>query len=184
MVVDQETAAVRPSLRSVLLEADATLRGAGVDNARLDARLLVGHALGLDSAALVGVPERPLGADEVTRVAALVTRRAAREPLAQILGEREFWSLPIRVTPAVLMATSVPQPMAMPTSAAARAGASLMPSPTIATVAPSSLSRLSSDALSCGKHSATTRSMPTLLATDVAVRELSPVIITVSTPSS
>ncbi len=98
MVVD----AVAASLRSVQGAAEATLRKAGVDNPRLDARLLMGHALGLDAAQLIGGSERRLRAVELARVAALVERRAEREPIPQILGRREFWSLPIMVTPAVL----------------------------------------------------------------------------------
>ncbi|MNT22252.1 hypothetical protein D3C72_1576310 [compost metagenome] len=58
------------------------------------------------------------------------------------------------------MATSVPVPMAMPTSAWARAGASLMPSPTMATFWPSAWKRLTQSALCSGRTSATTREMP------------------------
>ena len=66
----------------------------------------------------------------------------------------------ISVTSAASMATSVPEPIATPTSAWARAGASLMPSPTIATTRPSACSRVTSRAFCSGSTSATTRSMP------------------------
>ena len=67
-------------------------------------------------------------------------------------------SPPTRVTSAASMATSAPVPIAMPRSAAASAGASLMPSPTIATMRPSACSRSTSAALSAGRTSARTRS--------------------------
>ena len=81
------------------------------------------------------------------------------------------------------MATSVPVPMAMPTSACASAGASLMPSPTIPTIFFSCCKRLISPALSAGKTSAKTLVMPTCAATAAAVRWLSPVIITTASPN-
>ncbi len=82
------------------------------------------------------------------------------------------------------MATSVPVPIAKPTSARASAGASLMPSPTIPTVRPSARSRSISRALSAGRTSATTRVMPTRRATASAVRLSSPVTIATSRPSA
>ncbi|OPZ70245.1 MAG: hypothetical protein BWY81_00025 [Firmicutes bacterium ADurb.Bin467] len=80
------------------------------------------------------------------------------------------------------IATSVPEPIAMPMSACASAGASLMPSPTIATLRPSSWSFLTSCDLSSGNTSESTRSMPTCLAIAAAVFALSPVIIATSMP--
>ena len=74
------------------------------------------------------------------------------------------------------MATSVPPPMAMPTSAAARAGASLMPSPTIATTAPPFFSSATVAALSAGSTSACTSSICSASATTRALPRLSPVI--------
>ena len=67
--------------------------------------------------------------------------------------------------PAVSIATSVPVAMAIPTSAAARAGASLMPSPTIATTLPAWRSAATAAALSCGRMLACTASMPIAVAT-------------------
>src|SRR5215204_22061 len=88
----------------------------------------------------------------------------------------------IRVRSAASIATSVPVPMATPTSALARAGASLMPSPTIATTLPSTCSLRISFSLSSGMTSASTRSMPSCPATDSAVCPLSPVSMTTSSP--
>ena len=80
------------------------------------------------------------------------------------------------------MAISVPAPIAMPTSARASAGASLIPSPTMATFLPCCCKRRISVSLSCGKTSATTRSAPTSFCMACAVRALSPVSITTSSP--
>src|SRR4051812_24985157 len=85
-----------------------------------------------------------------------------------------------RVTPALSIATSVPELIARPTSAAASAGASLTPSPAIATTRPSCRSRLTTSLLWSGSTSASTRSMPSRLATASAVTRLSPVSMTTS----
>ena len=66
----------------------------------------------------------------------------------------------IKDTSAASMATSVPVPMAMPTSACASAGASFIPAPTMATILPSSWSVRTSSDFSSGSTSASTRSMP------------------------
>jgi release factor glutamine methyltransferase len=82
------------------------LRAAGTDSPELDARLLVAHALGLDHAALVTAGPRVLDRGEAEAIAALGRRRLAREPLARILGLKEFWSLTLRIDAATL----VPRP--------------------------------------------------------------------------
>jgi release factor glutamine methyltransferase len=66
-----------------------------LDAPELDARLLVEHALGLDHAALMAQSERVLTAREASALAELATRRLAREPIARILGRKEFWGLPL-----------------------------------------------------------------------------------------
>jgi release factor glutamine methyltransferase len=81
-------------------------RDAGLDSSDLDARLLVAHALGLDHTALVSNGGRELTADEISAIAALASRRLAHEPVARIVGRKEFWGLELRVTPATL----VPRP--------------------------------------------------------------------------
>lgn len=79
------------------------LREAGIADAGLDARVLVGHALALSPSDLIGYPERALTEAGRQRIAALLDRRLGREPVAYITGQREFWSLPLRVTPAALI---------------------------------------------------------------------------------
>ena len=78
----------------------ALLAAAGVDNPRLDARLLLGQAYGLSREALLRDPGRSV---DPAPFDALLARRAAREPLALILGHQEFWSLPFAVSPATLI---------------------------------------------------------------------------------
>jgi release factor glutamine methyltransferase len=78
----------------------------GLDSPDLDARLLVGHALGLDHSALASNGERQLNMQEVSAISDLAVRRLAHEPVARIIGRKEFWGLEFSVTPATL----VPRP--------------------------------------------------------------------------
>ena len=94
------------SVASARRDLARRLREAGVDSPELDARLLLGHALGLEHAALAAQAERPLSPAEAAAVAALAARRLAGEPVARILGTREFWSLPLALNPHTL----VPRP--------------------------------------------------------------------------
>jgi release factor glutamine methyltransferase len=84
----------------------AEFRACGIDSPELDARVLVGHALGLDHAALAARADQPLSVEQQNAVAALARRRLAHEPVARITGTKEFWSLPLRVSDATL----VPRP--------------------------------------------------------------------------
>jgi release factor glutamine methyltransferase len=84
----------------------ARLRGEGRDTPDLDARLIVGHALGCDHVALTAQSTRVLTPAESARLDALVARRLDHEPIARIVETKEFWSLPLRITPDVL----VPRP--------------------------------------------------------------------------
>ena len=81
-------------------------RDGRLDSPDLDARLLVGHALGLDHTALASNGERELSVDEVSAISDLAARRLAHEPVARIVGRKEFWGLEFRVTSATL----VPRP--------------------------------------------------------------------------
>jgi release factor glutamine methyltransferase len=84
----------------------AKFQAVGLDSPDLDSRILVGHALGLDHAALAAAATRKLGADEENAIATLANRRLTGEPVARILGYKEFWSLPLRIDAATL----VPRP--------------------------------------------------------------------------
>jgi release factor glutamine methyltransferase len=74
--------------------------------AALDAELLLAHVLGVTRARLSAHADAPVDADGGRRFRALLERRASGEPLAYLTGVREFWSLPLQVSPAVL----VPRP--------------------------------------------------------------------------
>lgn len=69
----------------------------GVESARLNAELLIGHALGLKRMQLYLQFERPLAEAELEKIRPLVKRRGAREPLQYILGEAEFCGLKLKV---------------------------------------------------------------------------------------
>ncbi len=70
---------------------------------RVDARALLRHACGVDDAYLIAHADDKLNAEQSAAFAALVARRAAGEPVAYIVGTREFFSLEFKVTPAVLI---------------------------------------------------------------------------------
>lgn len=78
------------------------LRQGCIDEARLEAELLLRYFLGL-SRVEMHLADRAVTADELAGFAVLVERRLNREPLAYIVGEQEFWSLPFTVSPAVLI---------------------------------------------------------------------------------
>jgi release factor glutamine methyltransferase len=84
----------------------ARFAAAGIDSPELDARMLVGAALHLDLTGLVTQAARKLTKTEVARIGALVERRLAGEPVARILGEKEFWGLPLKLSAETL----VPRP--------------------------------------------------------------------------
>jgi release factor glutamine methyltransferase len=69
----------------------------------VEARLLVMHALDLSRVALITQPERVLNASEAGRLSELVRRRLQGEPIAYLLGRREFYGLELTVTPEVLI---------------------------------------------------------------------------------
>ena len=78
------------------------LSRAGIESARLDARLLIAHALGIDASSLVLARPIEISDADVSAIDALVARREKKEPVSRIVGEREFWSLPFRITAATL----------------------------------------------------------------------------------
>ena len=75
----------------------------GIATARLDAEVLLAHALGVDRLQLYLNSERPLISRERAQYRELVRRRANREPVALITGVKEFWSIPFKVRPGVLI---------------------------------------------------------------------------------
>jgi release factor glutamine methyltransferase len=99
-------ATAAPTIADMRRAMAAQFRAAGLDTPELDARILVAHALGLDHASLAAAPARILNAGEATAIAELARRRLAYEPVARIVGWKEFWSLPLHIDAATL----VPRP--------------------------------------------------------------------------
>lgn len=89
---------------ATLVQAWQAAQAQGLE--RLDAQALLAHVLGRPRAWLIAHDTDPLPAPEQQRYDALVRRRAAGEPFAYLVGEKEFWGLSLQVGPAVL----VPRP--------------------------------------------------------------------------
>lgn len=83
-------------------EAALRLGAAGIDAPMREARLLLRFASGLEGAALSASMDAPMRREEAARFAAALARRAARTPMAQITGRREFWGRDFIVTPDTL----------------------------------------------------------------------------------
>jgi release factor glutamine methyltransferase len=98
--------AVSPSITVGALLRVAEQRLAAGDSPRLDAELLLAELLGTGRGHLYACADDPVNATPAARYLALVERRAAGEPLAYLTGRREFWTLTLGVSPAVL----VPRP--------------------------------------------------------------------------
>jgi release factor glutamine methyltransferase len=82
-----------------LIKASAArLAEAGIGGALREARLLLQAAAGVPIATQIAFPERAVDTVTATRLQVLVARRVKREPMAHILGRREFWSLAFKVT--------------------------------------------------------------------------------------
>jgi release factor glutamine methyltransferase len=94
------------TIEGVLRWATDDFRGRGIESPRLDAELLLARALGVTRIQLIVDAKRTLEPEELARVRDLVKRRRAREPIAYILGEREFYGRVFRVDKRVL----VPRP--------------------------------------------------------------------------
>ncbi|MGB8401339.1 MAG: peptide chain release factor N(5)-glutamine methyltransferase [Bradyrhizobium sp.] len=95
----QSVEAARRSLTS-------RFKSGGVDSAELDARMLAGAVLALDLTGMIAAANRRLTVEESARLEVLAQRRLSGEPVARILGVKEFWGLPLRLSDATL----VPRP--------------------------------------------------------------------------
>ncbi len=91
------------SLRQIVARVGDRLAAAGIAGARTEAWLLLGKVTGRERPQLIADPLERLTTAEEAELELLVRRRLAREPVAYILGEKEFWSLPFQVGPAVLI---------------------------------------------------------------------------------
>jgi len=91
------------TIREVLDWATEDFAGRGIESPRLDAELLVAEALGTDRVGLYLDLNRPLVDGERSSIRPLVARRREREPVAYILGHRDFYGRRFRVTSDVLI---------------------------------------------------------------------------------
>ena len=95
----QSVEAARRSLTNLL-------RTGNIETPDLDARLLIGAILALDLTGLISAAKRPLNSDEAAQLAQFAHRRLAGEPVARIVGVKEFWGLQLALSPDTL----VPRP--------------------------------------------------------------------------
>ena len=102
MMADLRGASVAHARRAVA----ELFRQAGIETPELDARILIGHSLGVDHTALAASANQQISDLTASAIERLAKRRLSGEPVARIIGEKEFWGLPLRLTPAVL----VPRP--------------------------------------------------------------------------
>jgi release factor glutamine methyltransferase len=104
-----DTTSIRPATLAGLSVEVARRRLArefreqNIDAPALDARIIVGHVLGLDHTALMAQSGRVLAPAEADAIAALAARRRAHEPIARMLGYKEFWGLPFKLNSETLL---------------------------------------------------------------------------------
>lgn len=91
------------TVRALLGWAREWLEKKGVESPRLDAELLLAHALGCERIRLYTDADKPLDAGELAKFKPLIQRRGAREPVAYILGAKEFYGRPFEVGPGVFI---------------------------------------------------------------------------------
>ena len=94
------------TLKELLERTTVYFRERGIPSPRLETELLLAHVLGLDRVGVYLAFDRPMSEAEVEKVRGLVRRRGQREPLAWVLGKKEFYGRDFVVGPEVL----VPRP--------------------------------------------------------------------------
>ncbi|AOW81942.1 peptide chain release factor N(5)-glutamine methyltransferase [Vibrio mimicus] len=91
------------TIEAALKAATEQLQQSGSDSPALDAAVLLCHVLAKPRSYLLTWPDKTLEEPALVSLNALLARRMAGEPIAYILGEREFWSLPLKVSPSTLI---------------------------------------------------------------------------------
>lgn len=91
------------SVENTLKNAVVRLQESGSESPSLDAAVLLCHALDKPRSFLLTWPDKLLDTEQLTQFASLLERRLGGEPVAYIVGEREFWSLPLDVAPSTLI---------------------------------------------------------------------------------
>ncbi|MDE1326311.1 peptide chain release factor N(5)-glutamine methyltransferase [Vibrio aestuarianus] len=92
-----------PSIEIALKAVTTQLQESGSDSPSVDAAVLMCHVLDKPRSYLLTWPEKLLTAEQQQHFEQLLSRRLAGEPIAYIVGEREFWSLPLKVAPSTLI---------------------------------------------------------------------------------
>jgi release factor glutamine methyltransferase len=98
--------AAGPAVEAARRKLAERFRNGAIDSADLDARLLIGDVLGLDLTGMIAAANQTLTPSESDRLESFAQRRLAGEPVARILGHKEFWGLSLQLSPATL----VPRP--------------------------------------------------------------------------
>lgn len=91
------------SVGAWLCQAGQVLRAAAIENPRMEARWLLGHAMGVTAETLLRDPRAAVPAAAAQAFTAMLARRARREPMAYITGSAGFWGLEFQVSPATLI---------------------------------------------------------------------------------
>ncbi|MFA4974210.1 MAG: peptide chain release factor N(5)-glutamine methyltransferase [bacterium] len=91
------------NISEAIIRAEKKLADCGADTPRLDAEVLLAHALGRSRSGLCLVRKDPIDPDIAEKFDSWIDKRSKGCPVAYITGTREFWSLPIRVSPDVLI---------------------------------------------------------------------------------
>src|SRR2546423_2532220 len=91
------------SIASAMAEGTATLSTSGIQESRLDAGLLLSHAIGRDRAFIIAHSDDVISQAELKRFREWIAQRAAGEPLQYITGHQEFFKLDFEVNPEVLI---------------------------------------------------------------------------------
>ncbi len=102
-MTNQMTKTNRWTIADVLQWTAEYFRDKGIQSGRLDAEVLLAHALNVDRLYLYMNLDRPLLPAEREMYRSLVRRRGRREPVALIVGTKEFWSIPIHTSPGILI---------------------------------------------------------------------------------
>lgn len=91
------------SVGAFLCQAGQVLRAAAIEAPRMEARWLLGHAMGVSAEVLLRDPRAAVSPDAARAFTAMLARRARREPMAYITGSAGFWGLDFAVSPATLI---------------------------------------------------------------------------------
>ena len=95
-------AMLEATLGTLMAEAVSALNTAGIENARMDARILLARAAGVDGGRITAWPEDAVAPDKVAVFRDMIARRTQNEPVGRILGERDFWRHTFKLAPDTL----------------------------------------------------------------------------------